>query len=153
MLMFIIANVLPVRSRADDRADPATIAATLTARNWRLAIPDDRQHPVADRRQLHGAIGDHPDSRTDPVPDREELGIDPVHLGIVLVVNMEIGMVTPPVGLNLFVASGITGCRVVGGARGVSLADGAARLPVVITYVPEISLYLPNPMFGTAAAP
>ena len=37
------------------------------------------------------------------------LGIDPIHLGIIMVVNMEIGMITPPVGLNLFVTSSITG--------------------------------------------
>jgi len=42
-------------------------------------------------------------------PAAVKLGIDPIHLGIIFVVNMEIGMVTPPVGLNLFVASGITG--------------------------------------------
>ena len=42
-------------------------------------------------------------------PIAVQLGIDPIHLGIIMVVNMEIGMVTPPVGLNLFVASGITG--------------------------------------------
>ena len=36
------------------------------------------------------------------------LGIDPIHLGIIMVVNMEIGMITPPVGLNLFVTSSIT---------------------------------------------
>ncbi|MBF0247439.1 MAG: TRAP transporter large permease, partial [Alphaproteobacteria bacterium] len=38
-----------------------------------------------------------------------ELGVDPIHLGIIMVVNMEIGMITPPIGLNLFVTSGITG--------------------------------------------
>lgn len=37
------------------------------------------------------------------------LGVDPIHLGVIMVVNMEIGMLTPPIGLNLFVASGITG--------------------------------------------
>jgi hypothetical protein len=42
-------------------------------------------------------------------PIATRLGIDPVHLGIIMVVNLEIGMVTPPVGLNLFVTSGITG--------------------------------------------
>ena len=36
-----------------------------------------------------------------------QLGIDPIHLGIIMVVNMEIGMITPPVGLNLFVTSGV----------------------------------------------
>ena len=42
-------------------------------------------------------------------PIAMELGVDPVHLGIIMVVNMEIGMITPPIGLNLLVTSGITG--------------------------------------------
>ena len=77
------------------------------------------------------------------------LGIDPIHLGVIMVVNMEIGMITPPVGLNLFVASGITG---------LSLKDViVASLPMTIillvglmlvTYIPVISLWLPNLMFG-----
>ena len=41
-------------------------------------------------------------------PIATQLGIDPVHLGIIMVVNLEIGMVTPPIGLNLFVTAGIT---------------------------------------------
>ena len=41
-------------------------------------------------------------------PIASQLGIDPVHLGIIMVVNLEIGMVTPPIGLNLFVTAGIT---------------------------------------------
>ncbi len=43
------------------------------------------------------------------LPIATQLGIDPIHLGIVMVVNMEIGMITPPVGLNLYVTAGITG--------------------------------------------
>jgi C4-dicarboxylate transporter DctM subunit len=46
-------------------------------------------------------------------PIAMELGVDPVHLGIIMVVNMEIGMITPPIGLNLFVTSGITGMSLV----------------------------------------
>jgi C4-dicarboxylate transporter DctM subunit len=78
-----------------------------------------------------------------------ELGIDPIHLGIVMVVNMEIGMVTPPVGLNLFVTSGITGMSV--------LQVLKAALPwmmillvflVIVTYVPIISLWLPTLLMG-----
>ena len=38
-----------------------------------------------------------------------KLGIDPIHLGVLMTVNMEIGMITPPVGLNLYVASGHLG--------------------------------------------
>lgn len=77
------------------------------------------------------------------------LGIDPIHLGVIMVVNMEIGMITPPVGLNLFVASGITG---------LSLKQViVASLPMtaillfglmLVTYIPVISLWLPNFMYG-----
>ncbi len=80
-----------------------------------------------------------------------KLGIDPIHLGIIMVVNMEIGMVTPPVGLNLFVTSGVTGMNLVQVTK--------AALPwlmvllvflVLVTYIPAISLALPNAVFGTA---
>ncbi|MBP9928293.1 MAG: TRAP transporter large permease subunit [Rhodoferax sp.] len=82
-------------------------------------------------------------------PIAMKLGIDPIHLGIIMVVNMEIGMVTPPVGLNLFVTSGVTGMNLVQVTK--------AALPwltvllvflVIVTYVPAISLALPNAMFG-----
>ncbi|WP_372072258.1 TRAP transporter large permease [Tistrella mobilis] len=79
------------------------------------------------------------------------LGIDPIHFGIIMVVNMEIGMVTPPVGLNLFVTSGITGMPV------LSVVKAAwpwlmilITFLIIITYVPEISLWLPNTLFGNA---
>jgi C4-dicarboxylate transporter, DctM subunit len=78
-------------------------------------------------------------------PIAVRLGIDPIHLGIIMVVNMEIGMITPPVGLNLFVTAGITGESITWVIR--------AALPwlmillvflVIITYVPQISLWLPE---------
>jgi C4-dicarboxylate transporter DctM subunit len=81
-------------------------------------------------------------------PIASQLGIDPVHLGIIMVVNLEIGMVTPPVGLNLFVTAGITKMSIGEVVR--------AALPwlmvllaflVVVTYVPWISLVLPNLLF------
>jgi C4-dicarboxylate transporter, DctM subunit len=81
-------------------------------------------------------------------PIATELGIDPVHLGIIMTVNMEIGMVTPPVGLNLFVTSGITGMSVVQVVR--------AALPwlsvlfvflIIVTYVPQLSLWLPDLLY------
>src|SRR5665647_467052 len=50
-------------------------------------------------------------------PIATRLGIDPVHLGIIMVVNLEIGMVTPPIGLNLFVTAGITKMSIMGVAR------------------------------------
>ena len=78
-----------------------------------------------------------------------ELGIDPIHLGIIMVVNMEIGMITPPVGLNLFVTSGITGMpliRVVNASLPF-LAVLFAFL-IIVTYVPIISTFLPTALMG-----
>ncbi|MDP3844259.1 MAG: TRAP transporter large permease subunit [Oxalobacteraceae bacterium] len=77
------------------------------------------------------------------------LGIDPVHFGIMMVVNMEIGMVTPPVGLNLYVASGITKM----GITQLSIAVLPWLLTsllflMLITYIPQISLFLPNLIFN-----
>ena len=78
-------------------------------------------------------------------PIASKLGIDPIHLGILLVVNLEIGLITPPVGLNLFVTSAVTGMPLGATVR--------AAMPwlvllllflILITYVPAISLALPN---------
>ena len=77
------------------------------------------------------------------------LGIDPIHLGIIMVVNMEIGMITPPVGLNLFVTSGIANMSM--------MRVVVAALPflavlfvflILITYVPILSTWLPTLMMG-----
>ena len=63
-------------------------------------------------------------------PIAMELGIDPVHLGIIMVVNMEIGMITPPIGLNLFVTSGITGMSLIQVVRAaLPFVGRALRLP------------------------
>lgn len=81
-------------------------------------------------------------------PIAMSLGIDPIHLGIILVINMEIGLVTPPVGLNLFVTSGVTGLSLVEMIRAAMpwlLLLLAALL--LITYVPAISTFLPNMVF------
>lgn len=82
-------------------------------------------------------------------PIAMELGVDPVHLGIIMVVNMEIGMITPPIGLNLFVTSGITGMSLIQVVR--------AALPfvavlfvflILVTYVPVLSTFLPYSLMG-----
>jgi len=78
-------------------------------------------------------------------PIATRLGIDPIHLGIIMVVNMEIGMLTPPVGLNLFVTAGITGHSI--GWVIKAAAPWLALLLVflvMITYIPQISLFLPE---------
>src|SRR5665647_2003505 len=84
-------------------------------------------------------------------PTAMKLGIDPIHLGIVYVVNMEIGLVTPPVGLNLFVASGITGLPLMSVVRAAwPWLMVLLGFLMVVTYVPEISTFLPNLLFGKA---
>jgi C4-dicarboxylate transporter, DctM subunit len=78
-----------------------------------------------------------------------ELGIDPIHLGIIMVVNMEIGMITPPVGLNLFVTSGVANMPMMSVVR--------AALPflavlfvflILVTYIPWLSTFLPTMFMG-----
>jgi len=78
-------------------------------------------------------------------PIAMEMGIDPTHLGVLMIVNMQIGLVTPPVGLNLFVTASVAE---------LSLEDTIkASFPwllvllgvlILITYVPWISLVVPN---------
>ena len=78
-----------------------------------------------------------------------ELGIDPIHLGIIMVVNMEIGMITPPVGLNLFVTAGV--------AKMSTINVLKAAFPwlivmftflIIVTYVPPLSTFLPTYYMG-----
>jgi C4-dicarboxylate transporter DctM subunit len=78
-------------------------------------------------------------------PVAVKLGIHPVHLGILMVVNMEVGMCHPPVGLNLYVASGIAKM----GITELTIAVWPWLLTMliflgIVTYVPEISLWLPR---------
>ncbi|WP_417761026.1 TRAP transporter large permease [Shewanella sp.] len=78
-------------------------------------------------------------------PIAVKLGIDPIHLGIIMVVNMEIGMLTPPVGLNLFVTAGITN-KSIGWVIKACLPWLLLLLTflILITYIPAISLALPE---------
>jgi C4-dicarboxylate transporter DctM subunit len=73
------------------------------------------------------------------------LGIDPIHFGVMITVNMEIGMITPPVGLNLYVASGISRM----GMTETTIACFPWLLTMLaflmlITYWPTLSLWLPG---------
>ncbi len=79
------------------------------------------------------------------LPIAEGLGIDPIHLGIIMVVNMELGLLSPPVGLNLFVASSISGKSL--GWVIKSIVPWFLLLIAflaLITYVPEITLWFPS---------
>ncbi len=83
------------------------------------------------------------------LPVATTLGVNPIHLGIIITVNMEIGMVSPPVGLNLFVTSGITGFNI----KDVIIYTLPWTITLLVglllvTYIPIISLWLPNMMYG-----
>ena len=82
------------------------------------------------------------------VPIAEQtFGIDPIHLGVVMVFNIMIGQYTPPMGLSLFVMRDITGLSL----KRISLAVAPFLLPLVVsllimTYVPGVVLWLPRAM-------
>ncbi len=83
------------------------------------------------------------------LPVARSYGIDPVHLGVVITANMGIGLVTPPVGVCLYVACGISGASIEGVAKSLVpfLAVMLSTL-LLVTYVPEITLVLPRYLLG-----
>jgi len=149
MLMFIIANALLFAYVLTTERIPQTIAEQIVSWGmapWEFLIVVNIMLLIAGNfMEPTGII-----LILAPIlfPIALRLGIDPVHLGIIVTVNMEIGMVTPPVGLNLFVTSGITGMSMMHVVK--------AALPwlsvlmvflVIVTYVPQLSLWLPHLMF------
>ncbi|MDU7505885.1 MAG: TRAP transporter large permease subunit, partial [Clostridia bacterium] len=74
-----------------------------------------------------------------------QLGVNPVHFGVIMVVNLAIGFITPPVGVNLFVSSGIANLRLERIAKAVMPMLGLMIIILLlITYVPNIVMWLPN---------
>ena len=150
MLMFIIGNAFlfgHVLTTSQIPQHIADIVATANMAPWHFLLIVNVILLVAGNFMDPSAII----LITAPIlfPTAVKLGIDPVHLGIIYVVNMEIGLITPPRGLNLFVASGITGMRL---SQVVRASAGWLMILlgflIVVTYVPQISLYLPNLLFG-----
>jgi len=81
------------------------------------------------------------------LPVATRLGIDPVHFGVLMMVNMEVGLCHPPVGLNLYVASGITRMGIT--ELTVAVLPWLSTMLVfllLVTYWPPLSLFLPNLM-------
>jgi C4-dicarboxylate transporter, DctM subunit len=82
------------------------------------------------------------------MPVAQRVGIDPIHLGVITVLNMEIGMVTPPVGLNLMVAKSMTGLPLPAIVRAALPSTLVLLLGLLlVTYVPPISLVLPRLLY------
>jgi C4-dicarboxylate transporter DctM subunit len=149
MLMFIVANALLFAHVLTTERIPQVIAEHIVAMGmapWQFLIVVNILLLIAGNfMEPTGII-----LILAPIlfPIATRLGIDPVHLGIIMVVNLEIGMVTPPVGLNLFVTAGITGMSIMQVVR--------AALPwlsvllvflVIVTYVPQLSIWLPGKLF------
>ena len=149
MLMFIVANALLFAHVLTTERIPQVIAEHIVAMGmapWQFLIVVNVLLLIAGNfMEPTGII-----LILAPIlfPIATQLGIDPVHLGIIMVVNLEIGMVTPPVGLNLFVTAGITGMSIIQVVR--------AALPwlsvllvflVIVTYVPQLSIWLPGKLF------
>ena len=149
-LMFIIANALILKHVLTDEQIPQQIAGAMIDAGlewWVFLI-------IVNVILLIGGQFMEPSGLIVIVaplvfPIAIELGIDPIHLGIIMVVNMEIGMITPPVGLNLFVTSGVAGMPVMGVVR--------AALPflavlfvflIMVTYIPILSTWLPTTFMG-----
>jgi C4-dicarboxylate transporter DctM subunit len=152
MLLFIIANAFLFAHVLTTEQIPQTIAQTILEAGlapWQFLLVVNILLLVAGNFMEPSAII----LILAPIlfPIATQLGIDPIHLGVIMVVNMEIGMVTPPVGLNLFVTAGITNMSV--------MEVLYAALPwlsvlfvflIIVTYVPWISLVLPDALFGSA---
>ncbi|EBA08817.1 TRAP transporter large permease [Sagittula stellata] len=149
-LMFIIANALILKHVLTDEQIPQQIAAAmldagfgpimfLVIVNIILLIGGQFMEPSGLLVIVAPLV----------FPIALQLGIDPIHLGIIMVVNMEIGMITPPVGLNLFVTSGVAGMPMMRVVR--------AALPflavlfvflIMVTYIPAISTWVPDRVMG-----
>ncbi|MBD3678342.1 MAG: TRAP transporter large permease [Rhodobacteraceae bacterium] len=150
MLMFIIANALILKHVLTDEQIPQQIASAMLSAGFGPIMFLIIVNVIL----LIGGQFMEPSGLIVIVaplvfPIAIELGIDPIHLGIIMVVNMEIGMITPPVGLNLFVTSGVAGMPMMAVVR--------AALPflavlfvflILVTYVPWISTYLPTKLMG-----
>jgi C4-dicarboxylate transporter DctM subunit len=146
MLMFIIANAMLFAHVLTTEQIPQTITALVIEMGlqpWQFLLVVNIVLLVAGAFMEPSAII----LILAPIlfPIAVQLGIDPIHLGIIMVVNMEIGLITPPVGLNLFVTSAVTGMPLTAVVRAawpwLMLLLGFL---MVITYIPAVSLALPN---------
>lgn len=87
------------------------------------------------------------------LPIADQFGIDKVHLGIIVLTNLEIGYLTPPIGMNLFISSMKFDRSVVLLYRSVILFIGLLLIALIlVTYIPDLSLWLPR-MLGKISEP
>ena len=149
-LMFIIANALILKHVLTDEQIPQQIASAMLSAGFGPIV----FLIIVNIILLIGGQFMEPSGLLIIVaplvfPIAMELGIDPIHLGIIMVVNMEIGMITPPVGLNLFVTSGVAGMPMMSVVRAALPFLGVMFIfLIMVTYIPAISTWLPTLMMG-----
>jgi TRAP-type C4-dicarboxylate transport system permease large subunit len=79
------------------------------------------------------------------LPVVTHLGLDPIHFGCILIFNLLLGIITPPMGVGLFILSKITGLPVESVFKGcIPFALPLLLSLLIITFVPQVSLFLPN---------
>ena len=150
MLMFIIANALILKHVLTEEQIPQSIAAAMLDAGFGPVM----FLVIVNVILLIGGQFMEPSGLIVIVaplvfPIAIELGIDPIHLGIIMVVNMEIGMITPPVGLNLFVTSGVAQMPMMSVVRAALPWLGILFIfLIMVTYIPELSTLIPNALMG-----
>lgn len=87
------------------------------------------------------------------MPAIRAMGIDPVHFGMVMIVNMMIGLIHPPVGMALFIVSNLSGASIMSVAKEcIPFIIGFIAVLLLITYIPGLVLWLPDLVYGKAHA-
>jgi C4-dicarboxylate transporter DctM subunit len=82
-------------------------------------------------------------------PVAQAMGVDPIHFGMIVTLNISLGMITPPFGLDIFVASSTLNKPVLNIIKGVwPFVLVNILVLLVVTYVPQISLFIPQLIFG-----
>jgi len=150
MLMFIIANALILKHVLTEEQIPQHIAAAMLE----AGLGPIMFLIVVNILLLLGGQFMEPSGLLIIVaplvfPIAIQLGIDPIHLGIIMVVNMEIGMITPPVGLNLFVTAGVAKLSILNVVKAALPFVGILFIfLIMVTYIPSISTFLPHLLMG-----
>lgn len=79
------------------------------------------------------------------LPVAAELGMDPIHFGVMVVLNLMIGLTTPPIGVCLFAGAGIGKITIVEASRGVlPFLLVSLGVLMIVTYIPQVTLFLPG---------
>ena len=78
-----------------------------------------------------------------------QLGMDPIQFGVIISINLTLGLLTPPLGLNLYIASAITGLKVDRIAYVTAPFLGVLIIVVLlVTFIPQLSMFLPELLLG-----